>query len=57
MMTNELGPTLETQRLILRPPVRDDFEHYAAMMADAENARFIGGLMKRAFSASAIIAA
>lgn len=42
-----LGPTLETARLIPRPPAREDFEAYAAMMADEENARFIGGLMSR----------
>ena len=38
-----LGPTLETARLILRPPQPEDFEGWAAMMADEEVARFIGG--------------
>ena len=42
-----LGPTLETQRLILRPPQPEDFEGWAAMMADEEVARFIGGAMPR----------
>jgi RimJ/RimL family protein N-acetyltransferase len=38
------GPTLETARLILRPTAREDFEPWAAMMADEETARYIGGL-------------
>lgn len=38
-----LGPTLETERLILRPPVLEtDFEPWCAFMADEEAARFIG---------------
>jgi RimJ/RimL family protein N-acetyltransferase len=37
------GPTLQTPRLILRPPAAQDFEPWCAMMADAEGARFIGG--------------
>lgn len=41
-------PTLETARLILRPPAVEDFEVFAAMMADEETARFIGGVMARA---------
>jgi len=37
------GPTLETDRLILRPPVLEtDFEPWCAFMADEEAARFIG---------------
>lgn len=42
-----LSPTLETARLILRPPAREDFDAFAAMMADEETARFIGGVMPR----------
>ena len=42
-----LGPTLETDRLILRPPATEDFEPWAAFMADAEAARFIGGQQPR----------
>jgi RimJ/RimL family protein N-acetyltransferase len=38
-----LGPTLETDRLILRPPVAEDFEPWAAFVADPEAARFLGG--------------
>lgn len=37
-----LGPILETPRLILRPPTAEDFEPWAAFMAD-ESTRFIGG--------------
>ncbi len=37
-----LGPTLETERLILRPPTADDIEPYCAYMAH-ESTRFIGG--------------
>lgn len=42
-----LGPTLETERLILRPPAPEDFDAWAAFMADAEAARFIGGQQPR----------
>jgi RimJ/RimL family protein N-acetyltransferase len=36
--------TLHTPRLLLRPPDIADFEPWAAMMADIEAARFIGGV-------------
>jgi RimJ/RimL family protein N-acetyltransferase len=39
---------IETERLVLRLPERGDFEPYAAMMADEETARWIGGHMARA---------
>jgi RimJ/RimL family protein N-acetyltransferase len=39
---------LETPRLVLRPPEAEDFEAWAAMMADEEAARFIGGKQSRA---------
>lgn len=38
-----LGPTLETERLILRPPIQADFEGYARMAAEEETMRFLGG--------------
>ncbi|MEP7186393.1 MAG: GNAT family N-acetyltransferase [Rhodanobacter sp.] len=41
-------PRIETERLILRPPQAEDFDAYAANMADAEAARFIGGQQLRA---------
>jgi RimJ/RimL family protein N-acetyltransferase len=34
---------LETQRLILRPPIADDLSGWAGLMADPEASRFIGG--------------
>lgn len=40
-------PRIETDRLILRPPQAQDFDAYAANMADAEAARFIGGEQAR----------
>lgn len=36
------GPTLQTERLILRPTAAEDFEPWAAYMAD-EGTRYIGG--------------
>lgn len=39
-----LGPTLETDRLILRPPCAEDFGPWAALLADPVAARFIGGM-------------
>lgn len=42
--TSTFGPRLETERLILRPPVEADFEPLAAAMQDEENTRFIGGV-------------
>lgn len=42
------GPTLETERLILRPPRAQDFDGYAELVGDAEATRFIGGHMPRA---------
>lgn len=37
-------PTLETERLILRPHVTTDFDAYAEMWADPDVVRFIGGV-------------
>jgi RimJ/RimL family protein N-acetyltransferase len=42
-----LGPTLETARLILRPPTAADFPAYAEFMADEEAARHLGGAQLR----------
>ncbi|WP_293318343.1 GNAT family N-acetyltransferase [Phenylobacterium sp.] len=39
------GPTLETERLILRPPAMTDFEAWCAFSEDEEAARYIGGPM------------
>lgn len=43
----QLGPTLETSRLILRPPQAEDFEAWAAFKADEEATRHIGGVEAR----------
>jgi len=37
------GPFLETPRLILRPPLREDFDGFVELMRDEEHVRFIGG--------------
>jgi RimJ/RimL family protein N-acetyltransferase len=39
---------IETERLILRPPQREDFDGYAELIGDEETARFIGGHLSRA---------
>jgi RimJ/RimL family protein N-acetyltransferase len=39
---------IETERLILRPPIAADFDAYAANAADAESMRFIGGAQSQA---------
>jgi RimJ/RimL family protein N-acetyltransferase len=41
------GPTLETARLILRPPIHDDFDGFAAMAQEEETMRYIGGVAAR----------
>lgn len=46
-MTN-FGPTLETERLILRVPQAADFERFAEVLGNEEAARYIGGAQPRA---------
>lgn len=41
---------IETDRLILRPTQPEDFDGWAALMADEENSRHIGGPMPRAMA-------
>ena len=41
-------PRIETEHLILRRPLREDFDAYAANMADEEASHFIGGPQTRA---------
>lgn len=41
-------PELLTARLQLRPPLAQDFEDWARLMAEPESARFIGGVQPRA---------
>lgn len=45
---NRADPHMETERLTLRPPRREDFDGYAELLADEEAARHIGGHMARA---------
>jgi RimJ/RimL family protein N-acetyltransferase len=50
MMVNStpvLGPTLETERLILRPPAAADFEAWAAFAGDEDSTRYLGGTQAR----------
>jgi RimJ/RimL family protein N-acetyltransferase len=41
---------IETERLILRPPLAEDLDGWAELMGDAESSRFIGGPVPRAAS-------
>jgi len=42
-----LGPTIETERLILRPPAAEDFEAWAAFAADEAVGKALGGTLSR----------
>jgi RimJ/RimL family protein N-acetyltransferase len=46
---------LETPRLLLRVPRADDLDPLAALMTDAEAARYIGGTMSRALTWRALM--
>lgn len=48
MDLNDPKYQLETERLILRPPVAEDFPHFVELMADEETARHIGGVQTEA---------
>src|SRR3954470_12791423 len=39
---------IETERLLLRPPLLDDLDRWAEMMADPHVARYIGGVQEKA---------
>lgn len=43
----EMELELQTPRLVLRPPRREDFDDWATLMADPEAARFLGGAQTR----------
>jgi RimJ/RimL family protein N-acetyltransferase len=45
--TPMIGPTLETARLVLRPPIHADFDGFAEMAQEEETMRFIGGVAAR----------
>ena len=47
-LISPLGPTLETERLILRPPVREDFDGFCAFTGDAETMKHLGGVQSPA---------
>jgi len=47
MLDSPLGPTLETERLWLRPPCAEDFDPWARLVADPEATRFLGGAQQR----------
>lgn len=47
MLDARLAPTLETERLWLRPPCADDFDAWARMVADPKATRFLGGAQPR----------
>ena len=40
-----MGPTIETERLILRPPAAEDFDGFAAFHTDAETMTHLGGVV------------
>ena len=42
-----IGPTLETERLILRPPLAEDLDPWAEFAADPKAAQFLGGVRTR----------
>jgi RimJ/RimL family protein N-acetyltransferase len=46
-MMRTLGPTLETERLLLRPPQAEDLASWAAFSADEEAMRYVGGVQSR----------
>lgn len=41
-------PTLETARLLLRPPAAEDFDAWAEFCADEDVSRYLGGALDRA---------
>jgi RimJ/RimL family protein N-acetyltransferase len=45
-----LANSIETERLLLRPPTEADLDSWAALNADGEATRFIGGVKTRAKS-------
>lgn len=49
-MQTVLGPTLDTERLVLRPPEGQDLDAWSEMMAHPEAARFLGGPMPRSMT-------
>jgi RimJ/RimL family protein N-acetyltransferase len=54
---SELGPTLQTPRLILRPPSAIDFDAWADMADDEIAMRYIGGRQARSVAWRAFLSA
>ena len=46
---------IETERLLLRPPLLEDLDPWAEMMTDEDTARFIGGVMSRSVTWRALM--
>lgn len=44
----ETGPLLETERLILRPPIKEDFPGWCAFHSDERTMAFLGGVQTAA---------
>ena len=44
------GPVLETQRLLLRPPRREDFDDWVEFAGDEETMRHLGGPVPRSIA-------
>jgi RimJ/RimL family protein N-acetyltransferase len=42
-----IGPTIETSRLVLRPPQEPDLDGWAEFLGDERTARFVGGVQAR----------
>lgn len=42
-----VGPTLETARLVLRPPTLEDFPRWCELQADEQATRYIGGVQTK----------
>lgn len=51
-----LSIRLETDRLLLRPPLLKDFEGWAALMGDEQSARHIGGVQPRSVAFRGLLA-
>lgn len=49
------GPTLRTPRLLLRPPLAEDFDAWAAMAADPVSMATLGGVQPRAVAWRAFV--
>ena len=50
-----VGPRLESERLLLRPPLGEDFDDWAAMAADPVTMATLGGVQPRAVAWRAFV--